>query len=171
MKILYSDLYVQYHATASENIALGDRSAAPTKAEIKAAAQGAGAHEVIDRLPQGYDTLLGKWFIDGTDLSGGEWQRIALARAFLRQAQILVLDEPTSFMDSWAEAEWLKRFRTLVLGRTAIIITHRFTTAMRADMIHVMDKGQIVESGNHEQLLAQGGLYAQSWAAQTQASS
>lgn len=161
---------VQYHATASENIALGDLSAAPTKAEIKAAAQGAGAHEVIDRLPQGYDTLLGKWFIDGTDLSGGEWQRIALARAFLRQAQILVLDEPTSFMDSWAEAEWLKRFRTLVLGRTAIIITHRFTTAMRADMIHVMDNGQIVESGNHDQLLAQGGLYAQSWTAQTQAS-
>ena len=160
---------VQYHATASENIALGNLSAAPTKAEIKAAAQGAGAHEVIARLPQSYDTLLGKWFIDGTDLSGGEWQRIALARAFLRQAQILVLDEPTSFMDSWAEAEWLKRFRTLVFGRTAIIITHRFTTAMRADMIHVMDNGQIVESGSHDQLLAQGGLYAQSWTAQTQA--
>ena len=73
-------------------------------------------------------------------------------------------------MDSWAEAEWLKRFRTLVLGRTAIIITHRFTTAMRADMIHVIDNGQIVESGNHDHLLAQGGLYAQSWTAQTQAS-
>ncbi|KPV51671.1 multidrug ABC transporter ATPase, partial [Kouleothrix aurantiaca] len=113
-----------------------------------------------------YDTLLGRWFADGTGLSGGEWQRVALARAFLRQAPLLVLDEPTSAMDSWAEAEWLDRFRTLVQGRTALIITHRFTTAMRADVIHVMDAGRIVESGSHDELLALGGRYAQSWAAQ-----
>jgi len=99
-------------------------------------------------------------------LSGGEWQRLALARAFLRQAQIVVLDEPTSFMDSWAENEWLGRFRTLVHGRTALIITHRFTTAMQADIIHVMDGGRIIESGTHAELLNMGGKYAASWTEQ-----
>jgi ATP-binding cassette subfamily B protein len=164
-------LPVFYHATAGQNIALGDLSAAPGAAEIEAAARGAGAHEIITRLSQEYDTLLGKWFADGTELSAGEWQRIALARAYLRQAHIVILDEPTSFMDSWAEAEWLARFRTLVNGRTAMIITHRFTTAMYADVIHVMRLGQIVESGSHDELLARGGLYAQSWTAQMQAGS
>ena len=108
----------------------------------------------------------GKWFADGTELSGGEWQRIALARAFLRQSPIVILDEPTSFMDSWAEAEWLNRFRALVERRTALIITHRFTTAMQADVIHVMNEGRIVESGTHGELLSLGGLYAESWMAQ-----
>jgi ATP-binding cassette subfamily B protein len=157
---------VDYHATAAQNIALGDLPAAPSAADIATAARSAGAHAVIARLPQGYDTLLGKWFADGTELSGGEWQRLALARAFLRQAQLVVLDEPTSFMDSWAEVDWLERFRALVRGRMALIITHRFTTAMCADVIHVMHEGQIVESGSHEALLAQGGRYAQSWSAQ-----
>jgi len=164
-------LPVFYHATAGQNIAIGDLKASPGAVEIEAAARGAGAHEFIARLDRGYDTLLGKWFADGTELSGGEWQRIALARAFLRQAPIVVLDEPTSFMDSWAEAKWLARFRMLVEGRTAIIITHRFTTAMQADVIHVMDEGQIVESGSHAELLAQAGLYAQSWRTQMQAGS
>ena len=162
---------VSYYATAGQNIAMGDLPAKPRLADIEAAARGAGAHEIIARLPRGYDTQLGKWFADGTELSAGEWQRIALARAFLRQAPIVVLDEPTSFMDSWAEAKWLARFRKLVEGRTAVIITHRFTTAMQADMIHVMDEGQIVESGSHAELLAQAGLYAQSWRAQMQAGS
>jgi len=159
---------INYHATVQESIAKGDLEANPSDADIEAAARSAGAHEIITRLPQGYDTLLGKWFANGTNLSGGELQRIALARAFLRRAQIIILDEPTSAMDSWAELEWLKRFRTLANGRTAVVITHRFTLAMRADIIHVMRNGQIVESGNHDQLLAQGGLYAQSWKAQTQ---
>jgi ATP-binding cassette subfamily B protein len=161
---------VPYHTTVRENIAFGDLAAAPNAAAIEVAARGAGAHEVIARLPRGYDTLLGKWFADGVELSAGEWQRLALARAFLRQAQIVILDEPTSFMDSWAEADWLARFRTLVRGRTALIITHRFTTAICADVIHVMQDGQIVESGSHDDLLAQEGLYAQSWRAQMQAS-
>jgi ATP-binding cassette subfamily B protein len=161
-------LPLPYHATAGQNIAFGDLSAAPGTAEIEAAARGAGAHEVIARLPQRYDTLLGQWFVGGTELSAGEWQRIALARAFLRQAQIIVLDEPTSFMDSWAEADWLERFRALVYGRTALIITHRFTTAMCADVIHVMHHGKIVESGSHDELLARCGRYAQSWTAQMQ---
>jgi ATP-binding cassette subfamily B protein len=89
-----------------------------------------------------------------------------LARAFLRQAPIILLDEPTSAMDSWAEAEWMRRFRALAAGRTAIIITHRFTTAMQADIIHVMVEGRIVESGTHRQLVTLGGHYAKSWAAQ-----
>jgi ATP-binding cassette, subfamily B, bacterial len=163
---------VPYHATASENIALGDLAAKPTHTDIEAAARGAGVHETIMRLPQGYSTQLGKWFTDGgTDLSGGEWQRLALARAFLRRSQLIVLDEPTSAMDPWAEFDWLERFRSLADGRTAIVITHRFTLAMRADIIHVMRNGQIVESGNHDELLAQAGLYAQSWQSQMKSSS
>lgn len=157
---------VHYHATAGENIAQGDLYKQPHVTDIETAAKNAGADEVIARLPQGYDTLLGKWFADGVDLSGGELQRIALARAFLRNAQIVILDEPTSAMDPWAEFDWLERFRTMTLGRTAIVVTHRFTLAMRADIIHVMRNGQIVESGSHNELLAQNGLYAQSWKTQ-----
>lgn len=155
--------HLAFQATAAENIAVGDLERDHGLADLEAAARGAGAHEVIERLPDGYATMLGKWFADGAELSGGEWQRVALARAFLRRSPILVLDEPTSAMDSWAEAEWLDRFRNLVAGRTALIITHRFTTAMRADIIHVMNQGQIIESGTHDQLLALNGHYAHSW--------
>lgn len=160
-----------YHATAGENIALGDLESKPRRAEIEAAARAAGAHEIISKLPQGYDTLLGKWFADGIELSGGEQQRIAMARAYLRQSQIILLDEPTSFMDSWAETEWFNRFRELARGRTGIIVTHRFTIAMRADIIYVMNEGRIVESGSHQELHGSGGLYSQSWQAQMQAAS
>jgi ATP-binding cassette subfamily B protein len=152
-----------YYATASQNIAIGDLSYLADKAEIKEAAKNAGAHEVISRLPNGYDTLLGKLFVGGSELSVGEWQRVALARSFLRRAQIIVLDEPTSFMDSWAEASWMENFHSLVQGRTAIVITHRFTTAKHADIIHVMKEGKIIESGSHQELIALNGLYAKSW--------
>jgi ATP-binding cassette subfamily B protein len=156
---------VHYSGTVAENIALGSLTAAG-RAEIEKAARAAGADEPIARLPYGFETLLGKWFAGGTELSLGEWQRLALARAFLRQAPLVLLDEPTSAMDSWAEADWHERFRRLAAGRTVVIITHRFTTAMRADMIHVMAEGRIAESGPHQELLARGGLYARSWAAQ-----
>jgi len=152
---------VQYSATVRENILMGDlKGAAP---DAKAAAWEAGAHDMIQELPQGYETLLGIWFSGGTDLSVGEWQRIALARAYLRRASVVILDEPTSAMDPWAEIVWLERFRDLVSGRTALIITHRLTTAMHADMIHVMDRGRIVESGTHDGLISQSGRYARSW--------
>ena len=159
---------VHYSATAEENIALGDIKQIQNVGEIESAAQAAGADEMISSLPYGYSTMLGNWFSGGTELSVGQWQRIALARAFLRKAPIILLDEPTSAMDPWAEANWFKRFHSLAQGRTVVIITHRFTTAMQADRIHVMVNGQIVESGSHEELLAYEGLYAQSWATQMQ---
>jgi ATP-binding cassette, subfamily B, bacterial len=158
-----------YYLTAGQNIALGELSATADEADLQAAAKGAGIHDKIASLPQGYNSNLGKLFPNGTDLSGGQWQRLALARAFFRRAQMIILDEPTSAMDPWAEFDWLERFRALANGRTAIVITHRFTLSMRADIIHVMRDGQIVESGNHEQLIAQGGLYAQSWKTQMDA--
>ncbi|MFO7667335.1 MAG: ABC transporter ATP-binding protein [Desulfobacterales bacterium] len=156
---------LQYHTTAAENIALGFMAAASDGERIEAAARAAGVDSIIRRLPQDYETVLGKWF-GGADLSVGEWQRLALARAFFRDASVIVLDEPTSAMDSWAEAEWLGRFRGLTAGRTTLIITHRFTTAMHADIIHVMDVGRVVESGTHNHLVAAGGSYAASWRAQ-----
>lgn len=160
---------VPYHATASQNIRFGDLSSDPDAAEIERASRSAGAHQVLADLPDGYDTVLGKWFVNGAELSGGEWQRVALARAYFRQSPIILLDEPTSSMDSWTEIDWFERFRALAGGRTAILITHHFTVARQADVIHVMDKGRIVEAGSHDELLARGGLYAQSWSAQTRA--
>ncbi len=151
---------VNYHASAADNIAMGDLTADADR--IAAAARASGADGCIARLPNGFDTVLGQWF-GGAELSVGEWQRLALARAFLRDAPILILDEPTSAMDSWAEADWLKRFSELTVGRTALMITHRFTTAMHADIVHVMRAGRIVESGTHAELVAAEGLYAESW--------
>ena len=159
---------VHYHDTAGYNVAAGDLASAASARAIEAAARAAGAHEPISKLPDGYETILGRWF-GGSELSVGEWQRVALARAFLRQASLIILDEPTSAMDSWAEADWMARFRELVVGRTAVLITHRFTTAMRADIIHVMGDGRILEAGAHADLLARGGRYAQSWRLQMQA--
>ena len=154
---------MRYNATAEENVAPRGEA---TRPEVEAAARAAGASDLVARLPDGWQTVLGRWFAGGVDLSVGEWQRIALARAFARRTPLIVLDEPTSAMDSWAEAEWMARFRSLAAGRTTIVITHRFTTAMQADVIHVMDEGRIVESGTHEALLQRGGRYAQSWSSQ-----
>ena len=154
---------VHYNATVSENIALGDIGRSPSSDEIQQAATAAGAITPISGLSKGYDTQLGKWFHDGEELSVGEWQRIALARAFLRKSPLLLLDEPTSAMDSWAEADWIERLRENTRGQTVLIITHRFTTAMWADVIHVMDGGKVVESGTHDELIAKRGLYAESW--------
>ena len=156
-----------YNTTVRENILYGDLKLEASHVDLEAAITAAGASEIITRLPDKEQTLLGRWFAGGTELSVGEWQRIALARAFLRHAPIIILDEPTSALDPWAESDWLERFRSLAVGRTSIIITHRFTTAMHADVIHVMDRGRVVESGSHHHLLDQSGLYAESWSRQT----
>ena len=164
---------MKYQMTARENIALGnlpaealDLEAGGSLEDVRQAARKAGASGFLEAMPRQYETLLGRWFAGGTELSGGEWQRVALARAFLRRAPLIILDEPTSFMDSWAENEWIQRFKSMVEGRTALIITHRFTTAMQADVIHVVQDGHIVESGTHGQLLRLGGKYASSWTTQ-----
>ncbi len=147
---------VHYNATAKQNIALGalNQQSDDLDQEIVRAAVEAGADDIFRQFPAGYDQLLGRWFADGTELSVGEWQRIALARAFLRRAPVLILDEPTSAMDPWAEADWLSRFRSLAAGRTVIMITHRFAAARLADQVHIMANGRIIESGAPDHLLA-----------------
>ncbi|QQS41999.1 MAG: ABC transporter ATP-binding protein [Acidobacteriota bacterium] len=154
---------MQYHARAGESIALGAADIETDTERVLESSANAGAHEFISRLPEGYETLLGKWFVDGAELSGGEWQRLALARAFYRRAPIVLLDEPTSFMDSWSEADWFERLRSMTERKTGLLITHRFSIAKRADVIHVIDRGRIVESGSHSELVRSGGAYAASW--------
>jgi ATP-binding cassette subfamily B protein len=161
---------VYYQMTAAENIALGNLEAAKNPDRVRRAARSAGADEVINRLSNTYDSLLGRLFPGGRELSGGEWQRLALARAFIREAPLILLDEPTSSMDPWAEADWYGRLKTLAESRTVIMATHRPTIAMRADLIHVMKDGEIVESGTHDELVGRNGLYARSWRAQIMAS-
>ena len=153
---------VRYHVTAAENIAHGDIAGHPTPYIIQKAAEAAGAYDVITRLPEGFETVLGKWF-GGAELSAGEWQRVALARAFLRQAKLIILDEPTSMLDVWAEAKWFSRFRKLAAGSTVLIISHRLATTMHADVIHIMRGGKIIESGTHEELLKLDGRYTEAW--------
>jgi len=159
ISVIFQD-YVKYHLTARENIWFGNIILPSEHKSIETAAYHAGADELITGLPKGYETILGKWFEDGKELSIGEWQKIALARAFLREAQIIVLDEPTSYLDAKTESEVFKNFRQLLDGRSAILISHRFSTVRMADRIFVFDKGKIKESGTHEQLMQLEGKYA-----------
>jgi len=163
--VIFQD-YVRYNLTARENIWFGNVAGAPDAGRIAAAAEYAGAGDLIRQLPNGLETVLGRWFEEGSELSVGEWQKIALARALLREAQVIVLDEPTSGMDAQAEYELFKRFRALAAGRTAILISHRLSTVKMADRIYVLRAGRVVESGTHDELVDRSGAYASLFAAQ-----
>ena len=159
ISVIFQD-YAKYHLSAQDNIWLGNIHFPPHDQRIIDAAKQAGAHDVITQLPDGYDTMLGKLFHGGEELSIGQWQKVALARAFLRQSQVIVLDEPTSAMDPKAEYELFNKFRELIKDQSAILITHRLSTVKMADRIYVMDKGRIVEQGNHQELMEHQGTYA-----------
>lgn len=167
ISVIFQD-YAQYYLTARENIWFGNCDLAPQHEDIMGAARHAGSHDLISSLPKGYETILGKWFEEGEELSIGEWQKVALARAFLRESQIIVLDEPTSAMDAKSEYEVFRRIRQLLEGRTAILISHRFSTVRMADRIFAFEKGSISETGTHEQLVKSGGKYANLFEKQAQ---
>jgi ATP-binding cassette subfamily B protein len=157
--VIFQD-YARYQLSARENIWLGNTTLPLDDAAVTQAAHTAGADSLIDALPQGYDTRLGNWFNGGHELSIGQWQKIALARAFLRDAPILVLDEPTSALDASAEYEVFQQFRSLAAGHTTVLISHRFSTVRMADRIYLLVGGRITEAGTHAELIQQRGEYA-----------
>jgi ATP-binding cassette subfamily B protein len=154
--------FSQYQFSLRENVGFGDLAHLTEDARLRRAIERGGAEMVVAELPQGIDTQLGRWFVDGAELSGGQWQKIALARAFMREeADILILDEPTAALDAEAEKAVFDRFRTLARDRTSLLISHRFPTVRMADRIVVIEHGQTIEQGSHEALVQAGGRYAQ----------
>jgi ATP-binding cassette subfamily B protein len=158
--VIFQD-FVRYHLTAAENIAVGRIEALGDRARIVAAAQRSLANEVIEKLRAGYDQVLGKRFRTGVELSGGEWQKVAIARAYMRDAQLLILDEPTAALDARSEFEVFQRFKDLSEGKTAVLISHRFSNVRMADRILVLANGALEAAGTHAELIAQGGRYAE----------
>jgi ATP-binding cassette subfamily B protein len=160
MGVIFQD-FVRYNLTAADNIAVGRIDARDDRARIARAAERSQADEVIARLPADYDQMIGKRFRNGVELSGGEWQKIAIARAYMREAEVLILDEPTAALDARSEYEVFRRFKELSHGKTAILISHRFSSVRMADRILVLANGKVEASGTHEELVAQQGRYAE----------
>jgi ATP-binding cassette subfamily B protein len=168
VSVIFQD-YSQYQFSARQNIWVGNIDLPEDSEAVAEAARASGADEVISGLRHGYDTMLGKWFEDGEELSIGEWQKVALARAFVRDAQVLVFDEPTSALDPTAEWKAFEHIRELAQGRAVVLISHRFSTVRTADRIHILEHGRIVESGSHDELVALGGKYARMYEVQARA--
>ena len=160
MGVIFQD-FVRYNLTASDNIAVGKIAAREDRARIERAAMQSQADQVIARLPAGYRQMIGKRFKNGVELSGGEWQKIAIARAYMRDAQVLILDEPTAALDARSEFEVFKRFKELSEGKTAVLISHRFSSVRMADRILVLADGKVEAAGTHDELLAQPGRYSE----------
>ena len=158
--VIFQD-FMRYEMTARENIAVGRIEEIGNDARLEAAARKSLANGVFEKLPHGMEQLLGRRFEGGVDLSGGEWQKFALARAYMRDAQVLILDEPTASLDARSEYEVFCRFSELTEGRMAVLISHRFSTVRMADRILVLEGGAIREHGTHDQLIALGGRYAE----------
>ena len=165
--VIFQD-FVRYQMTASRNIAVGNIEDVENLDRISRAASQSLANTVIEKLPHRFDQMIGRRFTDGVELSGGEWQKMAIGRAYMRDAQVLVLDEPTAALDARAEYEVFQRFTDLTAGKSAILISHRFSTVRMADRIMVLEKGQLLELGTHEELLAQQGRYAELFELQAQ---
>jgi ATP-binding cassette subfamily B protein/ATP-binding cassette subfamily C protein len=160
--------FVRYQFTAAENIGFGSPAHVEDRARIADAARRAGAGSLVESLPRGLDTVLGGWFEAGHEISAGQWQKLAVARAFMRDAEVLVLDEPTASIDAESEHELFVRFRELAAGRTAIVISHRFSTVRMADRIAVLHGGRVEELGSHRELVERGGRYAHLFSLQAQ---
>ena len=160
MGVIFQD-FVRYNFTARDNIAVGRISAQHDQARIERAARSSQADDVVAGLPGGYDQRIGKRFKNGVELSGGEWQKIAIARAYMREAEVLILDEPTAALDARAEFEVFQRFKELSRGKTAVLISHRFSSVRMADRIFVLADGKLEAAGTHEELVAKPGLYSE----------
>jgi ATP-binding cassette subfamily B protein len=165
--VIFQD-FLRYQMSFAQNIAVGNIGEEENRKRIISSAHQSLADILAERLPGKYDQMLGRRFNQGIELSGGEWQKVALARAYMRDAQLLILDEPTAALDARAEYEVFLRFADLTKGKSAVLISHRFSTVRMADRILVLDKGQLAEIGSHTELLNKGGRYAELFQLQAQ---